>query len=89
MAVAWIVELMGDGTHTARGLYEFVALPVTADRLSLAKPEGGFDIMGVVLVEHVPAPTSPAPSRAAATEPSATVYVQWIVVDDGSRQSFI
>jgi hypothetical protein len=89
MAVAWIVEVMGDGAHTARGLYEFVALPVTGDRLSLAKPEGGFDIMGVVLVEHVPSPTSPVPSGAAATGPSATIYVQWIVEDDGSRQSFI
>jgi hypothetical protein len=86
---AWIVEVMGDGTHTARGLYEFVALPVTGDRLSLAKPEGGFDIMRVVLVEHVPAATSPAPSGTSATGPSATVYVQWIVEDDGSRQSFI
>jgi hypothetical protein len=89
MAVAWIVELMGDGTHTARGLYEFVALPVTADRLSLAKPEGGFEIMGVVLVEHVPAATSPPQSGTAATEPSATVYVQWIVEDEGARRSFI
>jgi hypothetical protein len=89
MAVAWIVEVMGDGAHTARGLYEFVALPVTGDRLSLAKPEGGFDIMGVVLVEHVPAATSPPQSGTAATEPSATVYVQWIVEDEGARRSFI
>jgi hypothetical protein len=86
---AWIVEVMGDGTHTARGLYDFIALPVMGDRLSLAKPGGGFDIMGVVLVEHVPAATSPSPGGAAATEPSAMVYVQWIVEDDGSRQSFI
>ena len=89
MIVAWIVEVMGDGTHTARGLYDFVALPVMGDRLSLAKPAGSFDIMGVVLVEHVPAPSSQQGSSTSRPEPSATVYVQWIVEDDGSRQSFI
>jgi len=87
--LAWIVEITGDGTHTARGLFEFVALPAMGDRLSLAKPEGTFDIMGVVLVEHVPAPTASTGSSASPPEPSATVYVQWIVEDDGSRQSFI
>ena len=45
--------------------------------------------MGVVLVEHVPAPTSPPQSDTSAREPSATVYVQWIVEDDAARQSFI
>ena len=89
MVVAWIVEVMSDGTHTARGLYDFVALPAMGDRLSLAKPDGTFDIMGVVLVEHVPAPSSPPGGSTPPPEPSATVYVQWIVEDGGSRQSFI
>lgn len=86
MVIAWIVEIQGDGSHIARGLFEFVALPALCDRVSLPNKNGKFDVMGVVLIEHVPKQIEDEEGRAA---PTATVYVQWIVEADGTRQLFI
>jgi hypothetical protein len=86
MVVAWIVEIQGDGSHIAYGLFRFIALPTSCDRVSVPKPDGKFDVMGVVLIEHFPKQIGENADGGA--EPSATVYVQWIGEDDGTRQLF-
>src|SRR5260370_36546384 len=76
MVSAWVVEILGDETHVARGLYGFVQLPTAGDRVMLPNERGSQDVAGVVQIENSPARVqADAP---AAKEPRATAYVQWI-----------
>ena len=86
MVVAWIVEIQGDGSHRSRGLFQFAALPGSCDRLSIPGRDGKFDVMGVVLIEHVPRQIVEGADTGA--EPAMTIYIQWIGEDDGTRKSF-
>jgi hypothetical protein len=81
MAGAWVVEVLGDDTCVSRGFFEFVQFPTWNDRITLPREGGGVDVLGVIHVEHAPAPTTGAgaPQR---NEPTATVYVHWIAEDD-------
>jgi len=79
LAAAWVVEIDAQGAPVARGFHRFVQLPGVGDRVVLAKEGNRADVMGVLYVEHSPAAVG-ASTRG--EEPTATVYVTWIVEDD-------
>jgi hypothetical protein len=82
MVSAWVVEILGDETRVARGLYGFVQLPSMGDRVVLPNERGSLDVVGVVQIEH-----SPSRMRADGQtdkEPLATVYVQWLEESDAT-----
>jgi len=88
MIGAWIVELLdGGATQTSRGFFQFGQLPAPGDRVTVTNRHGSRDVLGVVLVEHAPVPASPDRGSASqpATEPTATVYVQWLAEDGEAR----
>lgn len=86
MVIAWIVEIQGDGSHIAHGLFQFVAMPCSCDRVSIPRRDSKFEVVGVVLIEHVPRQIGEGADSDA--EPTATIYVQWIGEDDGTRTLF-
>jgi hypothetical protein len=86
MVVAWIVEIQGDGSHVAHGLFRFVAMPGSCDRVSIPRRDNKFEVMGVVLIEHVPRQIGEGADSDA--EPTATIYVQWIGGGDATRTLF-
>jgi hypothetical protein len=87
MIGAWIVELLdGGATQTSRGFFQFAQLPAPGDRVMVMNHHGSRDVLGVVLVEHAPVPAEPGRAEPGiklppATEPTATVYVQWLTED--------
>lgn len=90
MTGAWIIELLdGGATHTSRGFFQFGQLPAPGDRVTVTNHHGSRDVLGVVLVEHSPVPANPVLSvpgdAPPASEPSATVYVQWLAEDQEVR----
>lgn len=91
MIGAWIVELLdGGATQTNRGFFQFGQLPALGDRVTVTNHHGSRDVLGVVLVEHAPVPANPdrgnlKSASPPATEPTATVYVQWLAADELAR----
>lgn len=88
MAVAWVVEILGDGRHIARGLHDFVSIPAQGKRVSLAAEGKLRHIFGVVMIEHAPQPISDI-GPSGTTGPLATIYVQWIAEDDITKRPFL
>lgn len=78
MVGAWVVEIDADDKRIARGFHEFVQLPLSGDRIAIAGQGDMLDIMGVLYVEHFPAPIPQGASNDPPKEPVATVYVQWL-----------
>ncbi|HEX9491404.1 MAG TPA: hypothetical protein VF930_14045 [Stellaceae bacterium] len=82
MVSAWVVEILGDETHVARGLYGFVQLPTAGDRVMLPNERGSQDVVGVVQIGH--SPSRMDADAQADKEPLATVYVQWLEEADAT-----
>ena len=51
---------------------------MTGNRVTLANHRGTLDVLGVLDVEHTPVATTEGEARDQPTQPTATVYVQWI-----------
>lgn len=81
MVGAWVIEIVGDEKRISRGFYDFAALPMTGNRVTLANHRGTLDVLGVLDVEHTPVATTEGEARGQRTQPTATVYVQWIRED--------
>jgi hypothetical protein len=75
MPNAWVIEIKSDESQLQRGLFEFVQIPSTGDRIALRADDGTLHAFGVVQIEHYPTRIPPQePPR----EPSTSVYVHWL-----------
>ena len=87
MVTAWVFEIDKEERHVQRGLYQFVELPRQGDRVTLRNGRGATDVMGVVDVEHAPAPVGQPAGQGSnvppAQEPLASVFVQWLAETGG------
>ena len=82
MIGAWVVEIIGDEKRVSRGFYNFAALPMSGNRVTLMNHRGTLDVLGVVDVEHAPVAIAEGEALDQHKQPTATVYVQWIQEDE-------
>jgi len=81
MVAAWVIEIIGDENRVSRGFYDFAALPMSGNRVTLMNHRGTLDVLGVLDVEHAPVSLAEDEARDQSKQPTATVYVQWIRED--------